>query len=402
MITQSKTTKLVVMARHLAVAVALTGWVLCAASAADAAQTIRPSADGTLADGSVYGPRDGVADNVDWTFNGTSYEGAITLSATLEHRLVWEYNLSSVTATPPVYATLSFTLRGAPVFPLPDVPVQVYAYPADLQESTADFSAGEAVLQGSVTVTAYQAPKAYTLDVSSAVNEALSSGTDKVAFRFQVDPGTSNPASQAFLDAVDTDLASKPHLTIDTAPPPSPQILAWRSVKTHGSQGTPLAIELDPAATGAGAASEPRNGGVQQIEVDFSGDVTALLTGTVQADDLTNGGTISATSQTLMNDGTTLVIEFSGGLPDQTCYRIDLSPNIPGLGSDADCVVRGLLGDINGDNATNNTDKSFVASMNGHPVSPDNVSCDINLDGSINNTDKSLVASRNGRGASCP
>ncbi|MFH0980313.1 MAG: hypothetical protein V2A79_02080, partial [Planctomycetota bacterium] len=42
-------------------------------------------------------------------------------------------------------------------------------------------------------------------------------GSDKVAFRFQVDPDTSNPTNQAFMDALDTTPATKPYLTINTA-----------------------------------------------------------------------------------------------------------------------------------------------------------------------------------------
>jgi hypothetical protein len=199
-------------------------WSLAAASA-DAAQTIYPNKDGTLADGGVYGPFDGVADNADWYFNESSYEGSITLAtqtpeSSLEHRVVWEYNLSSVSLTPPVSATFFFTIRGAPVYPRPDVDVHVYSYPADLVESMSDFSSGPTELQGSVTLSPYQPATEFSLDVSDLVSEALSTGSDKVAFRFQVDPGTPSDVNQAFMDALDSDPTTKPYLVIDAAPVP--------------------------------------------------------------------------------------------------------------------------------------------------------------------------------------
>jgi hypothetical protein len=204
------------------VLVIIAAWSL-AAGAADAAQTLYPAKDGTLADGGVYGPFDGTADNADWYFNESSYEGSITLAtqtpeSSLEHRVVWEYNLSSVSLTPPVSATFYFTIRGAPVYPRPDVDVHVYSYPSDLVESLTDFSAGPAELLGSVTLSPYQPPTEFSLDVSDVVSEALSTGSDKVAFRLQVDPGTSSDVNQAFMDALDSDPTTKPYLVIDVLP----------------------------------------------------------------------------------------------------------------------------------------------------------------------------------------
>jgi hypothetical protein len=186
-----------------------------------AAQTVYPSADGTLADG-FAGPFDGVADHCDWTFNETNYEGAITLvSGIRENRVVWEYNLASVTLAPPVSATLTVTMRGAPVFPPQDADVHVYSYPADLVEAcnASDFSAGPTVLQGVATVSREQPPTVYTIDVSAVVSQALSSGGDKVAFRFQIDPNTPYDTNQAFIDALDADPSTKPYLTIDEFAP---------------------------------------------------------------------------------------------------------------------------------------------------------------------------------------
>lgn len=197
-----------------AVALAVAALSMLGGSATAVGMLIYPGKDGTLADGGTYGPFDGVADDADWYFNESSYEGSITLSTSVEHRVVWEYSLAAVTLGPPVSATLTFTIRGAPIWPFPDVDVHVYSFPADFQETLDDFASGPADLQGSATVQPYQDPTEYVLDVSAVVNAALVSGGDLVAFRFQVDPGTSEPANQAFVDALDTDPTTKPYLTI--------------------------------------------------------------------------------------------------------------------------------------------------------------------------------------------
>ena len=184
-----------------------------------------------------------------------------------------------------------------------------------------------------------------------------------------------------------------------------PPILAWRSVRTHtngiGLQND-LSIELDPAATGLHAFSEPRNGGVRRIDVDFDRVIQLAPQATFEAVDTGSETGYPASGVSLDNGDMTLVIEFESGLPDETCYRIDLAGKVVGLAGDTDCLVSGLVGDTSCDLATNNTDKSQVASKNGYSPFPDNIRLDVNLDGMINNTDKSLVAARNGRGATCP
>ncbi len=199
------------------------GVVLTLASLGWSAQTVYPLRDGTLWDGPPYGVRDGIADAADWTFSDppSGYEGSITLTTSppqtsIEHRLVWEYDLGGVTVGPWVQATLRFTIRGADIWPLPDVNVHVYSFPANLVESLSDFAAGPAVLMGSVRIAPFQDPTAYQLDVSEVVSEALLSGTEAVAFRFQIDPDTPHSQNQAFIDAKDgsQNLATKPFLTI--------------------------------------------------------------------------------------------------------------------------------------------------------------------------------------------
>lgn len=185
---------------------------------------LHPAKDGTLLDGGIAGPFDGIADDADWYFNDepSSFEGSITLSTAssqIEHRLVWEYSLATVNFTPPVTAHLTFFLRGAPAFPRPDVDVHIYAYPSDLQETLADFSAEPIAFQDHVIVAPYQPTTAFRIDVSQEIDRALSQGLGAVAFRFQVHPGTLHGVSQAFLDAAESDVETKPVLTlIDSLP----------------------------------------------------------------------------------------------------------------------------------------------------------------------------------------
>ena len=189
------------------------------------AESVRyPVADGTLVDGGGDTPFDGLADEWDWTFDESGYEGTIsrtvtTRDANVEHRVFWKYSLAGATWEGLVSATLTFTMRGTPAYPFPDSEIHVYAYPSGLWEMPSDFHIGPVELQGQVTIVAYQPPTAYTLDVSSAVNQALDDGDTIVAFRFQVDPNTTSVTAQAFIDALDDDVETKPYLTIDDAIP---------------------------------------------------------------------------------------------------------------------------------------------------------------------------------------
>lgn len=195
--------------------------IACPADAVKGAdQVVYPTADGTIVDGGSYGVFDGIGDAADWIFNESSYEGAIALSFPyppmpgLERRVVFEYNLNVVTAQPPIVATLSFRLRGSTIFPAQPAGVEIYAYPADLLEQLSDFSAGPAVFIAEVFVVPFQTAALYEININSQVNEALGAGTKKVAFRFQIDPTTAPNSNQAFMDALDSNPATKPFITI--------------------------------------------------------------------------------------------------------------------------------------------------------------------------------------------
>jgi len=198
-------------------AILLVALLLGATAGGARGQTITPTADGTIVDGGSHGAFDGVGDWADWTFNESGSEGAITLSSGVEQRVVWEFNLAAVSASPPLTAVLTFVLRGAAIFPADPAHVQVVAYPADLLERLTDFSAGPTTLVGEKLVAPFAPPTRYVLDVSPTVNAALAAGIRRVAFRFQIKPGTGN--GQAFFDALDSDPATKPSLSIQNRVP---------------------------------------------------------------------------------------------------------------------------------------------------------------------------------------
>jgi len=205
------------------------------------AQTIAPIADGTIVDGGSRGAFDGVGDWGDWTFNQSGSEGAVTLSTSLEQRVVWEFSLAGVSALPPVTALLAFTLRGAAIFPAEPADVQVVAYPADLVESLGDFSAEPATVVSEKFIPAFAPPTRHVVDVSETVNAALLVGVRRVAFRFQIDPETEN--GQAFFDALDSDPATKPSLSIQDRVP--------------GDMDGDGGVDLEDAAIVAGCISGP-------------------------------------------------------------------------------------------------------------------------------------------------
>ena len=97
-------------------ALLLAAWLLTSLPAR-AERIIRPTADGTLADGGSLGNYDGIVDGWNWVFGPSGFAGAVTLTtetqvSAVEHRIVFEYDLRGVTLEPPVKATLTFTARG--------------------------------------------------------------------------------------------------------------------------------------------------------------------------------------------------------------------------------------------------------------------------------------------------
>jgi hypothetical protein len=191
-----------------------------------------------------------------------------------------------------------------------------------------------------------------------------------------------------------------------TTVPCTAVITGWASMAVHDSFVDPLPIPLDPAS--AVGDVETRRDGVTEVVVSFNEVVPQITVGTVVANDLTNGGSIAASSQVIVDngDGTSqLEIVFDPALPNEACYEIDLSQTdlCVADGQDLNCLVRALVGNTNGDDNTNLIDMAQVKSLNGQPVWPDNIRLDVNLDGNLNLIDMALVKSLNGDGpVVCP
>jgi len=183
---------------------------------------IFPLADGTIVDADNYGGFDSVGDEADWSFNGSGLEiGGVSRSvpdvgARFEYRTVWEYDLTGAGLSGPVTAWLTFTVKGTTAF-LPDADLHIFAYPANLREELADFSAGPAVFADHVTVAARQDAAIFSVCVGDVVTAERARGGTAIGFRFQIDPDSPYAASQAHVIAKDADDTTKPTLSISLA-----------------------------------------------------------------------------------------------------------------------------------------------------------------------------------------
>jgi len=190
--------------------------------------------------------------------------------------------------------------------------------------------------------------------------------------------------------------------------PEPPRAIAWRSIRNHTTLG-PLAIDLDPSATGTSVKSESRNGGIQLIEVDFDQAVVLVNPAGITVTD-SPGGVSYVPSSVTMVDADTIAIGFVPGLlPDMNCYRIDLDSCVQSglaglpLAGDIDCWVRALIGDVNNSGVVNTIDMALVKSKIGQsPALPGNARVDVNLSGTINTIDMALVKSKIPNAAPCP
>ncbi len=187
-----------------------------------------------------------------------------------------------------------------------------------------------------------------------------------------------------------------------------PEIIAWRSVRTHGPAG-PQAILIDPAASGngiAGPTCESRAGGIQRIEVEFDAPASVASSGLVTVSGRTTvGGVLDppvayVPSSIMMAGPTTLAIEFAvapapGFLPDETCYEITIPSAVtdPPLAADASVSVRALMADTTGSGDVTLSDAIVTQVRAGAALSGD-ARFDIDLSGTIDGADVLLAKSR--------
>jgi len=95
-------------------------------------------------------------------------------------------------------------------------------------------------------------------------------------------------------------------------------------------------------------------------------------------------------------------------LNDQVCYTIDLSNAIVDADltteilCDADCAIRMLAADADGNAIVEQADVSAIAAANGYTADASNVRLDVNVDGVINATDESIASSLLNNTVACP
>ncbi len=195
-------------------------------------------------------------------------------------------------------------------------------------------------------------------------------------------------------------------------------VIGWRSVRTHNA--TARSIALNATATGNGLTGptvEPRNAGIQRIEVDLSAPVTlntnlVTTTGrTTNAAGVLGPSLVYPTLSVSLVNPTTIAITYPiapavGALPDQTCYNISLGSGMttPPLVGDLDVNIRSLAGDDTGSGIITLSDALVAKARIGQPIAT-NVPFDMNLDGSITNADALFAKARvvsPSRKALCP
>jgi hypothetical protein len=201
---------------------------------------------------------------------------------------------------------------------------------------------------------------------------------------------------------------------------PAPHITAWRSVRPHGPAGA-LSIALDAAATGnnfPGPTSEPRIGGIREIEVDYSATVLLKSGGSVSVLVYpTIGGTLGApinaspAASMSMVDSNTLRLFFANGLPHPSCVVIDVTNAVVDMSNNAisgdqDCCVRNLMADVTSSGKITLSDAILARTrlLAGAPISA-SPGCDFNVNGSLDATDVQQIKARirpNPQQALCP
>jgi Divergent InlB B-repeat domain len=178
---------------------------------------------------------------------------------------------------------------------------------------------------------------------------------------------------------------------------PDAYAMSWRSVRAHLTYGL-LSIDLDPVALPAFVTTEPREGGIQRIEIDFDGPVVLQGGGSIYVADGTD--TYTPTSYNLANGNQTLEIHFDPGvLPNAQRYTIDIAGLIENLAGDPDCVVGALEGDSNSDGFVTTIDILIIQDNTGQPANlyP---RLDLDLDGTVYPPD--LIVVQNNLGNALP
>lgn len=185
--------------------------------------------------------------------------------------------------------------------------------------------------------------------------------------------------------------------------PQPPALVSAQSSRIIIPFGAQLDIELMLAV--AEATSEPRVGGPMWLELDFSQSVFATDGSLDIGDEVTLSPSVSATTSWL-NNNTTIRVDFSSTITDQTCLAVTLSglENEHGLtlDGDNDLHLRVLAGDADSSGVVNIRDLSTVKAQLGKTVTNDNANADVNMDESINTYDFDAVEAEMFHQVTCP
>jgi hypothetical protein len=146
---------------------------------------------------------------------------------------------------------------------------------------------------------------------------------------------------------------------------------------------------------------EPRLSGVQKLDIDWSGAVSAASMG-VSVSCIDNDGfpvAYGGTATVTPGAGNLVHVALSDPLPDKTCCTLSLDDCV----SSGSRKVRSLAGDVSLDGSVTVSDKSLIKGKIGATVDASNFQFDITVDGSISVSDKSLVKPKIGNAAPvCP
>ena len=201
----------------------------------------------------------------------------------------------------------------------------------------------------------------------------------------------------AIEDLAENSMRSAYHLVLDRM---GPGVSRWYSAAEHGALGeVALAIPDD------GSFSEPRNGGIRTLLVEFSEAINpaSFTPASVQFAGIDIDGNdvdLSGIDITVSTrDGDTVgVIEFSETLPDAARYIVRVEGVTDAAGNpligDNDRIMTALIGDATGDLRVNSTDLSLVHANRANPIDSgllNEVRSDVFTDGRVNSTDLSAV-----------
>ena len=213
-------------------------------------------------------------------------------------------------------------------------------------------------------------------------------GSDEAAFAVPVKTPSDTPPG--------TDTVSGDTITFEVVASicTPPTILAAVSRKSHGAGG-------DRDITIEAGATEPRQGGPDEIIITFSGNVQAA-DGTLDTEVTLNDGSVD--SLNITDD--TLTIGTSG-FSDDVCLEISISGIA--VAGDPSCVMDPvvlklplIVGDSFQDGVVNIGDIMQTVLRNGEATGATNFRYDSNLSGSIDIDDIDLQKLHSGHGVICP